>query len=70
MPHVHKVHEVDIKEYISVEDEENFFSLITLTKEDIILKEIHVLELGDKIDQEILRLILEETDSSNNLTMS
>ena len=53
-----------------MEDEENFFSLITLTKEDIILKEIHVLELGDKIDQEILRLILEETDSSNNLTMS
>jgi hypothetical protein len=52
-----------------MEDEEDFLSLITLTKKDVIIEQVQRLELWDDIDQEVLGLVSEETDALNDLTM-
>jgi len=54
----------------SFENEENLLSLVSLTKQDIIVEQTETLEFWNHINEEILRLVLEESDTFDNLTMS
>jgi len=54
----------------SFENEENLLSLISLTEQDIIVEQTETLELWDHINKEILRLVLEESNAFDDLTMS
>lgn len=52
-----------------MEDEKDFFCLISLTEEDIVVEEIQTFELWDDVDQEVLGFVSEETDSLDDLSM-
>jgi hypothetical protein len=52
-----------------MENEENFFSLVSLTKKDVVVKQVQRFQLWNNIDQEILWLISKKSNSLDNLTM-
>lgn len=52
-----------------MEDEKDFFCLISLTEEDIVVEEIQTFELWNDVDQEVLGFVSEETDSLDDLSM-
>lgn len=53
-----------------MKDEKDLFSLITFAIEDIIIEQAQVFELWNDREQELLRLISEETDTFDDLTSS
>lgn len=52
-----------------MEDKEDFFSLISLTEQDIVVKQVQGLEFWDDVDQEVLWFVSEETDALDDLSM-
>ena len=52
-----------------MEDEENFFCLVPLTEKDVVIKQVQRFQLWNNVDQEILWLISEKSNSLDNLTM-
>ena len=52
-----------------MEDKEDFFSLISLTEQDIVVKQVQGLKFWDDVDQEVLWLVSEETDALDDLSM-
>ena len=53
-----------------MKDEKDLFSLVTFAIEDIIIEQAQVFELWNDREQELLRLISEETDTFDDLTSS
>ena len=53
-----------------MKDEKDLFSLVTFAIEDIIIEQAQVFELWNDGEQELLRLISEETDTFDDLTSS
>lgn len=52
-----------------MENKEYLFGLIALTEKDVIVEQIETLKLRDDADEEVLRLVSEETDSFDDLTV-
>lgn len=53
-----------------MEDKEYFLRLVALREQDIVIEQVQALQLGNNIDQEVLRLVPEESDTFDNLAMS
>lgn len=53
-----------------MENEEDLFGLVSLTEKDVVIEEVQALQSRDDVNQEVLRLVSEETDTFDNLTMS
>ena len=67
--HINYLWEIDVKHHRTMEDEENFFCLVTLTEKDVIVKQVQRFQLWNNVDQEILWLVSEKSDSLDDLTM-
>ena len=52
-----------------MKDEENFFCLVTLTEKDVVVKQVQRFQLWNNVNQEILWLVSEKSDSFDDLTM-
>ena len=52
-----------------MEDEENLFGLVALTKENVIVEQVETFKLWNDTNKEVLGLVSEESDSFNDLTV-
>jgi len=50
--------------------EKDFFGLVALTEENIIIEEIQGLQFRYDVNEEFLRFVSEESNAFNDLTMS
>jgi hypothetical protein len=67
---VHELNDVHVEKNAARKDEENFFCLVTLAEQDVVVIEGEHLQPWNEINQEFVRFVFEKLNFVDNLAVS